>query len=287
MEKLDKTDELSMAEDWQKGALKELNDYICPIKFTLPLLNCKPSVFSMTALAQKHDITQNQVTDLSSTQVIMAALNEEEGIKATIEEFRQYLNPSQIIVADGKSSDNTVEVAQKLGAKTVFQDGKGKGDAFAKAIQYLQPETDYVIITDADFTYPADTIPEMIKILTENPTVGMVCGNRFANKINSPNQSDLFFIGNRFLAFIHNKLNGIRLTDPLTGLRVVRADLLRDWDIHSKGFDMEVELNHHVEKEKFGIVEVPITYRERVGEKKLKVRHGLSILKRILLEYVR
>ncbi|MCW4024185.1 MAG: glycosyltransferase family 2 protein [Candidatus Bathyarchaeota archaeon] len=286
MEKLDKTDELSIAEDWEKNTFKELDDYVCPTKFTLPSLNCKPSVFSMTTLTQKHD-KNNQVNDLPSTQVIMAALNEEEGVQATIKEFSQYLRPSQIIVADGKSSDNTVEVAQKLGAKTVFQDGKGKGDAFAKAIQYLQPETEYVIITDADFTYPADTIPEMIKILNENPNIGMVCGNRFGNKINSPNQSDLFFFGNRFLAFVHNILNGIHLTDPLTGLRVVRADLLRNWDVRSKGFDMEVELNHHVEREKFGIVEVPITYRERVGEKKLKVRHGLSILKRIFIEYTR
>ena len=52
----------------------------------------------------------------------------------------------------------------------------------------------------------------------------------------------------------------------------------------SKGFDMEVELNHRVEREGFGILEVPIEYRERLGEKKLRVRNGAEILKRILLE---
>ena len=39
----------------------------------------------------------------------------------------------------------------------------------------------------------------------------------------------------------------------------------------SKGFDIEVELNHRVEREGFGIVEVPIQYRVRLGEKKLKI----------------
>jgi hypothetical protein len=45
-----------------------------------------------------------------------------------------------------------------------------------------------------------------------------------------------------------------------------------------------VELNHHVVREGFGIVEVPIKYRERLGEKKLGARHGAEILKRIMLE---
>ena len=90
--------------------------------------------------------------------------------------------------------------------------------------------------------------------------------------------------GNRFIAFTHNFLNGVQLADPLTGLRVVRAEILRNWKVKSKGFDIEVELNHRVEREGFGIVEIPIQYRERLGEKKLKVRHGAEIFKRILLE---
>ena len=80
---------------------------------------------------------------------------------------------------------------------------------------------------------------------------------------------DLFYFGNRVIAFTHNLLNGVNLADPLTGLRVVRAEILRNWKMKSKGFDMEVELNHRVEREGFGIVEVPIQYRERLGVKKL------------------
>jgi len=41
---------------------------------------------------------------------------------------------------------------------------------------------------------------------------------------------------------------------------------------------------HHVEREGFCIVEIPIEYRERLGEKKLGVRHGAEILRRIMLE---
>ncbi len=221
---------------------------------------------------------------IPSTQVIIAALNEEEGIGLTIAELKICLDSFRILVVDGKSSDRTVEVAKNLGADITFQDGIGKGDALAKAIQSPYLDVDYVVITDADYTYPAEYIPQMIKILEDNPHIGMVCGDRFNGHVDSKTLGNVFYIGNRLIAFSHNFLNGIHLNDPLTGLRVMRATILRDWTVKSKGFDIEVEMNHLVERRGFGIVEVPIKYRQRIGEKKLKVRHGATIIKRIMLE---
>ncbi len=219
-----------------------------------------------------------------SVQVIIAAWNEEAGVGPTIAELRQYLHSSKVLVVDGRSADRTVEIAKNMGAEIAFQDKTGKGDAMAKAVQCVGLDVDYVVITDADYTYPAEHIPLMIRLLEENPQVGMVCGNRFTESLDSNALHDLFYFGNRLIAFTHNLLNGVQLSDPLTGLRVVRAEILRSWVVKSKGFDVEVELNHLVERKGFGILEVPIGYRERVGEKKLKVRHGIEILKRIMLE---
>ena len=96
----------------------------------------------------------------------------------------------------------------------------------------------------------------------------------------------MFYVGNRLLALTHNLLNGVDMRDPLTGLRVVRWEIVSDWRPKSKGFDVEVELNHFVEKKGFGIKEIPIHYRHRLGEKKLKLRHGFTILRRILAENI-
>jgi glycosyltransferase involved in cell wall biosynthesis len=221
---------------------------------------------------------------MPSTQVILAALNEEEGIGLTISELRAYLGRSRFLVVDGRSTDRTVEIAKNMGAEIVIQNGSGKGDALAKAIEVSDLDTDYVVITDADYTYPAEFVPAMIKILEQNPSVGMVCGNRFTWKVEKKALADVFYIGNRLIACTHNFLNGIQLTDPLTGLRVIRTSILRGWKVKSKGFDIEVELNHHVERRGYGIVEIPIRYRQRLGEKKLKARHGAIILRRIMLE---
>ena len=221
---------------------------------------------------------------IPSTQVIIAALNEEEGIGLTIEELKEFLGPTRILVVDGNSVDRTVTVAKDLGAEIIFQDGRGKGDAYAKAIRKIADDVNYVILTDADYTYPAASIPKMIQILQRNPDIGMVCGNRFTEHLTSRALYNLFYFGNRLIAFTHNFLNGVQLADPLTGLRVVRADILRGWTVKSKGFDIEVELNHHCERKGFSIVEIPIGYRERLGKKKLGVKNGAEIFRRIMLE---
>lgn len=231
-------------------------------------------------------MTNGRTGSIPSAQVIIAALNEEEGIGLTVAEFMDILEGSRVLVVDGRSTDRTVEIAKNLGAEIFVQDGIGKGDAIAKAIANIDPTVDYVVLTDADYTYPAAYVPKMIQILEESPNVGMVCGNRFIGYEEKTALSSIFYVGNRFIAFAHNLLNGVSLTDPLTGLRVVRAGILKKWRVQSKGFDVEVELNHHVEREGFGIVEIPINYRERLGQKKLGVKNGAEIFKRIMIEFV-
>lgn len=219
--------------------------------------------------------------------VIIAALNEEEGIGLTLTEISQKISPNQILVVDGHSDDRTVEIAKDLGAHILFQDGIGKGDAIAKAVRHIGSHVDYVVVTDADFTYPAGHIPEMMNILENHPKVGMVCGNRFNDYAEEYALHNLFHFGNKLLAFSHSLFNGVNMQDPLTGLRVIRAEILKNWGLKSKGFDIEVELNSEVARRGFEIIEVPIRYRKRLGEKKLKVSDGATIFKRILIESTR
>lgn len=221
-----------------------------------------------------------------STQVIIAALNEELGVGPTINELSESLPSKCILVVDGHSSDRTVEKAKNCGADVAFQDGLGKGDAVAKALEVVGLGGKYIVLTDADFTYPGRFVPGMIRIMEENDDVGMVCGNRLTKQTDSKVFRSSFLFGNRLLALAHQLLNGVAMRDPLTGLRVVRAEVLRDWLVKSKGFDVEVELNRHVARRGFKIAEVPISYRRRIGEKKLKIKDGVVIMKRILLEMI-
>ena len=230
---------------------------------------------------------KNLMFEDSSAQLVVAALNEEHGIGPTLIELLDNVPTSHVLVVDGHSIDRTVEIAKNLGADIAFQDGTGKGNAIAKALEHIDLNVKYVVLTDADYTYPAEYVPEMIKILEKNPHVGMVCGNRFSGYIEPKAVRSSFYFGNKLLAFVHSLLNGVSLHDPLTGLRVIRAEIIRDWIVKSQGFDIEVELNRHVERRGYTTIEVPIKYRPRIGEKKLKAKHGATILKRILQEATR
>ena len=87
--------------------------------------------------------------------VIVAALNEQEGIGPTLAELREVLEDPMFLVVDGNSTDRTVEVAKEMGAEVLFQEGTGKGDAIAHAIRRVNSDAKYVVFIDADFTYPA------------------------------------------------------------------------------------------------------------------------------------
>ena len=104
---------------------------------------------------------QNQ----KSIQVIIAALNEEEGIGPTITELVEKLGNQRILLIDGNSQDKTVEVAKLSGAEILYQIGNGKGEALFQGLNHVGFRSKYVVIIDADFTYPAKFIPFMINIL--------------------------------------------------------------------------------------------------------------------------
>jgi dolichol-phosphate mannosyltransferase len=216
--------------------------------------------------------------------VVVAAYNEEEGIAPTICELKEVLNQSRLIVVDGNSSDRTLELAKDLGAEVLVQKGKGKGDAISEGLVHLDGDTGYVIFTDADYTYPAMYLKEMINVLNNNPNVGMVLGDRFNSLYEDESSRNQFYIGNRILGFVQRVINGVNLNDPFTGLRIIRLELLTGWKPKSLDFDIEAEINQHIKKSGYMIAEVPIMYRNRLGKKKLGFKHGLKILRRIVIE---
>jgi len=111
----------------------------------------------------------------------------------------------------------------------------------------------------------------------------MVLGDRFSKTYEKESDRNQFYVGNRILGFAQRIINGVKLNDPYTGLRLIRFELLKGWKPRSSGFDIEAELNHRIDRLGYKIVELPIKYRKRLGKKKLSFRHGLKILRRIVI----
>ncbi|MEM0183378.1 MAG: glycosyltransferase family 2 protein [Thermoproteus sp.] len=206
---------------------------------------------------------------LDDVTVVIPTLNEAEGIVKVLEELRG-IGASNVLVVDGGSTDGTAELARRMGARVIFQEGRGKADAVKTALRRV--ETPYVVVMDGDFTYPAEHVKDIVAKLREG--YDEVIGAR--RYVEPGAMSRLFAFGNKVLTWWFNLLFGTHLTDVLSGMYGLRREAVADALFATRGFSVEVEIAAHVASAG-EIAEVPIRYRRRVGKKKLKMHHGLQI----------
>ena len=110
--------------------------------------------------------------------VIIPALNEEESIGQVLNDISGEI-VEEVIVVDNGSSDNTVTVAQSLGANVVLEPLKGYGAACLRGISMVKQDTDIVVFLDADYSdYPQDLHTVIKPIIDDN--VEMVIGSRMS-----------------------------------------------------------------------------------------------------------
>lgn len=208
----------------------------------------------------------------SKLTIVVPVLNEEEAIGKVLEELMsEGYEPEQILVVDGGSVDRTVEIASGYGVKVIRQEGRGKAAAIRTAMKHVK--TEFVLVMDGDYTYPAKHIRELLNKALEGGYDQVIGRREFA----AGTQPLAFKVGNRLLTLFFNLLFGVRLRDVLSGMYVVRAERLREIAWETKGFSIETEIAAHVASTTGRVAEHPIEYRRRVGRKKLKLIHGLHI----------
>jgi len=213
--------------------------------------------------------------------VAIPTRNEVRAIDRVIDEALSAGIPREdLVVVDGGSTDGTREVVLSRGIKLVDQVGRGKVGA-VMTVARLADGYNYVVFLDGDYTYPATYIPELVRAACEGG-YDLVIG---ARKYFEPGSQSAFYrLGNRLLTAAFNALFGINLSDVLSGMYVVRSDILRELAYESRGFGVEVELVAHVVSLGYRVHELPIRYRRRADPraKKLRVFHGAWIAMEIL-----
>ncbi len=213
--------------------------------------------------------------------ILIPTLNEEKTIDWIVREFKS-LGYSNVLVIDGHSTDDTVKRAQDAGAKVVIQSGRGKGQAVSQAFKLITNK--YVAMIDGDGTY----LPEEVDKILEPVVTGIadhVIGNRFA-KYQKGAFTRLNLFGNRILNKIFGFAYGVWLEDILSGYRAFNYDAIKHIELNRTGFEVETEITVECVKKDLKIVEVPVTYLERVSgaATKLKpIRDGFRIASTIYL----
>ncbi|HET9391870.1 MAG TPA: glycosyltransferase family 2 protein [Steroidobacteraceae bacterium] len=213
--------------------------------------------------------------------VLVPCYNEQAAIAAVVRDFRAALPDATVFVYDNNSTDQTKAVAAAAGAVVRSEPLRGKGNVVRR--MFADIEADVFVLVDGDDTYDAASAPKLIQLLLSE-SLDMVNGARVASSDLAYRRGHQF--GNAMLTGLVARIFGNRLTDLLSGYRVMSRRFVKSFPALTPGFEIETEMTVHALELRLPMAEVPTTYRERPSgsASKLRTYHdGIRILRVIMI----
>jgi glycosyltransferase involved in cell wall biosynthesis len=220
--------------------------------------------------------------------VVLPAYNEEQYIRAAVEDFLSTGVVDEVVVVDNNSRDRTAEEAGRTPARIVRETAQGYGHALRRGLR--EASSDLIILAEPDGTFVGRDI---VKLLAYADDFDMVCGTRTTRELiwEQANMGWFLRVGNWAVAKMVQVLyGGPSLTDCGCTMRLIhRTALARIAD------DLTVGGSHFLPemviaglKRGLKVIEVPVNYRGRVGESKITgslkgtLRTGTNMIRLIL-----
>lgn len=222
------------------------------------------------------------VAIMPSVSVVIPAKNEARNLEHVFATIPEWVN--EIVLVDGNSVDDTVEIARKLSPvlRIVHQQGRGKGDALQAGFAAAKGEI--IVMMDADGSTDGREIPRFVAALTTGADFAK--GSRFCSGGGSDDITFSRHLGNKILSSLVNIFFGTRYTDLCYGYNAFWAKHLSKLDLDCDGFEIETVMNVRAAKAGLAIQEIPSYEHLRLhGMSNLKVfRDGMRIARFIFRE---
>lgn len=224
--------------------------------------------------------------------LFIPTLNEHEGMKVIMPRIKKEW-VDEIIIADGGSTDGTLEYAKEHGYKTFVQSKKGIRHAYIEGFPLI---TGDIVVT---FSPDGNSIPELIPKLVEKIKAGydMVIASRYAEGAKSADDDIVTGFGNWLFTKSINIFHGGNYTDAMVIYRAYRTSLFKELDLHKEEsyspekllcttIGCEPLLSIRAAKQKLKVADIPGDEPERIGgERKLQIiRWGGAYYLQILRE---
>jgi len=209
--------------------------------------------------------------------LVIPCLNEEEGVVKTLENLPAVID--EVIVVDNNSTDRTAAVAQSMGARVVYEARRGYGYAYKKGFEVA--ESDIIVTSDGDNTYPMHAVESLLKAMDES-NLDFITVKREYEKLPCELYIYTRILGNVLLSFITRVLFNMDVFDSQSGMWVFKRDILKKIKLSSNdmSFSEEIKIRAFIEENiKSREIAVEFLYLRRAGESKLSVfRHGVKNL---------
>jgi len=223
---------------------------------------------SIDQLSQPHGAT-DRAPDAVTLSVVIPCLDEAQTISGCVSAARAALDEhgisGEIVVADNGSVDGSADLARAAGARVVDEPRRGYGSAYMAG--FAAARGTYIVMADADLTYPFEEIPHFLAELEGG--ADLVMGDRLGNIERGAMPWHHRYIGNPVLTGILNVFFRTGVSDAHCGMRGFRRDILPRLDLRTTGMEFASEMVIRAAKERLRIAEFPIVYRPREGESKL------------------
>jgi glycosyltransferase involved in cell wall biosynthesis len=197
---------------------------------------------------------------MTDVTILMPCLNEAETLGVCISKARTWADGSgldaEILVADNGSTDGSIDIAERLGARVVHVAERGYGSALFAGC--CQARGRWIILGDADDSYDFGSLDAFVAELAAGSD--LVMGNRFAGGIEPgamPWKNR--YIGNPFLTRVGRSLFRIDARDFHCGLRAVTKDAFRRMDLRTTGMEFASEMVIKASILGLRVTEVPTT----------------------------
>ncbi|WP_455358113.1 glycosyltransferase family 2 protein [Streptomyces sp. SYSU K21746] len=214
--------------------------------------------------------------------VVIPAMNEAENLPYVFKTLPDWIH--EVVLVDGNSTDDTVQVARDHwpDVKVVKQRGKGKGDALISG--FAACTGDIIVMVDADGSADGGEIVSYVSALVGGADFAK--GSRFANGGGTDDMTPVRKLGNRVLCAVVNAKFGARYTDLCYGYNAFWRHCLDKISLDCTGFEVETLMNIRVVKAGLRVQEIPSHEYLRIhGVSNLRaVRDGLRVLRVILRE---
>jgi glycosyltransferase involved in cell wall biosynthesis len=216
--------------------------------------------------------------------VVIPCLNEADSIEQSVTSTASALAEAglrgEVLVVDNGSEDGSAELAERAGARVIREPRRGYGSAYLAGFDQARGE--YIVMLDADLTYPADDIPRFVEQLDDGAE--LVMGDRMDNIQPGAMPWLHRYVGNPILSGILNLFFRTGVRDAHCGMRAFRRDVLSKLDLRTTGMEFASEMVIRAAKENLDIRQIPIEYRPRAGESKLSsFRDGWRHLRFLLV----
>ena len=225
--------------------------------------------------------------------VVLPCYNEESHVRMEIERICAAMDASgygyELLAVDDASTDGTLEVLRKAELdfphmKVVpFRRNSGSGTVRRIGSQIARGEI--VVWTDADMSYPNDRIPELVRMLDEDPAIDQVVG---ARKTEEGTYKFLRVPAKWLIRKIAEWLTESRIPDLNSGLRAFRKDVATPYlRLLPAGFSCVTTITVAFLSNQHEILYVPIDYAKRAGTSKFKFvkdayRYILQVLRMVM-----